>query len=190
MVLWQTLDQIRSEAQQIVATARQEADAVRRQAEEEGRRAALEAVEETVRRQLATVLPALKKTVEDIAHAKQAWMTHWERSAVGLSAAIAERVIRRTLDKQPDIPLALVREALELAAGQSNVRIHLNPEDHASIAGQVEMLTAEMTSLGDAELIATADVSRGGCRVETEFGVIDQQFEAQLKRIEEELTAQ
>jgi flagellar assembly protein FliH len=141
-----------------------------------------------VRGQLATVLPALQKTVEEIHHAKQAWLAQWERSAVHLAAAIAARVIRRELERKPDIPLALVREALELAAGQSHVRVHLHPEDHRAIAEQVEMLAAEMASLGDAELVANADVSRGGCRVETRFGVIDQQFEAQLARIEEELT--
>ena len=51
------------------------------------------------------------------------------------------------------------------------------------------MLTSEMSSLGEAELIASPNVSRGGCYVETRFGTIDQQFESQLKRIEEELTA-
>jgi len=183
-----TLDQVREEAQQIVGGARQQADDVRRQAEQEGRRAAEEAVEEVVRRQLATVLPALKKTIDDIAHAKQAWIKHWEERAVRLAAAMAERVIRRELKQQPEIPLALVREALELAAGQSNVRVYLNPEDHATIANQVEMIASEMSSLGATELVAAEDVSRGGCRVETEFGLIDQQFEAQLKRIEEELT--
>ncbi len=185
----QTLEEVRSEARQIVEAARREAEEVRRKAEEEGRRAALAEVDEMVRRQLATVLPALGKTVDEIGDAKQAWLRHWEQRAVHLAAAIAERVIRGRLDQRPEVPLALVREALELAAGQGNVRVHMNPQDHAAIADQVEMLTSEMTSLGKVELIATANVSRGGCRVETQFGTIDQQFEAQLERIEEELTA-
>ena len=45
-----------------------------------------------------------------------------------------------------------------------------------------------MSGLGDAEVVADATIERGGCRVETRFGTIDQQFESQLKRIEEELT--
>ena len=36
--------------------------------------------------------------------------------------------------------------------------------------------------------MADPEIARGGCRVETRFGTIDQQFEAQLARIEEELT--
>jgi len=183
-----TLEQVRTEAQRILARTRQESAAVREQAETEGRRAALSEVEEMVRRQLGTVLPALREAIDEIHRAKQAWLTHWEKSAVHLAAAIAERVIRRELKQRPEIPLTLVREALELAAGQSNLRIHLHPEDHEAIAEQVEMLVAEMASLGKAELVSDADVSRGGCLVETRFGVIDQQFETQLSRIEDELT--
>jgi flagellar biosynthesis/type III secretory pathway protein FliH len=38
-------------------------------------------------------------------------------------------------------------------------------------------------------LVSDATVTAGGCRVETRFGTIDQQFEAQLARVEEELNA-
>ena len=84
--------------------------------------------------------------------------------------------------------MALVREALELAAGSAQIRIHLNPEDRQALGRQVQMLVQEMSGLGAAEMIADAGCRRGGCRVETRFGTIDQQFEAQLARIEEELT--
>jgi flagellar assembly protein FliH len=182
------LDRVRTEALKIVAGAQQEAGAIRRRAELEGRQAAVEDVEQVVRKQLATVLPALRQAIEDIRHAKQAWLTHWESSGVHLAAAIAKRLLRGELSRQPEVPLTLVREALELAAGSSQIRIHLNPEDHKALGSQVQMLLQEMSGLGTAEMIADEGVTRGGCRVETRFGAIDQQFEAQLARIEEELT--
>jgi len=184
----QYLDQLRAEAAKIVLGARQQAAAIRQQAERDGRQAALQAVEQIVQKQLATVLPALHKAIQDIQHAKQAWLTHWEAGAVHVAAAIAQRLMRRELGQHPEITLALVREALELAAGNAELRIHLNPEDHQAIASQVNILIKELAGLARAELIADPEITRGGCRVETRFGVIDQQFEAQLKRIEEELT--
>ena len=84
--------------------------------------------------------------------------------------------------------MTLIREALELAAGSAHVRLHLHPDDHKALGGQVQLLATAISGLGEAEVIADAGVSRGGCRVETRFGTIDQQFEAQLDRIEEELT--
>jgi flagellar assembly protein FliH len=182
------LEGVRGEAAKIVAEARGQADAIRRQAEQDGRHAAMLAVEETIHKQLTGALAALGRTVEDLRQAKQAWLAHWEASGVHVAAAIARRLIRRELARQPDIPLALVREALELAAGSPQVRIHLNPADHQALGGQVQTLVAEISGLGEVEIVADPAVSAGGCRVETRFGVIDQQFEAQLARVEEELT--
>jgi flagellar assembly protein FliH len=182
------LDGVRAEAIKIVAKAQQEAAEIRRRAELDGRQAALQAVEDVVQKQLATVLPALRQAIEDIHHAKQAWLTHWETSGVHVAAAIAKRLVRGELTRQPEIPVTLVREALELAAGSSQIRVHLHPDDHKALEGHVRMLVQEMSGLGTAEIIADEGVSRGGCRVETRFGTIDQQFEAQLDRIEEELT--
>ena len=182
------LEKVRSEAGEIVAKARRDAGAIRKQAEQEGRRAGREAIEQIVREQLATVLPALGRVTREIQQAKEAWLTHWEASAVHVAAAIAQRLIRRELTQQPDITLTLIREALELAAGSSQVRIRLNPADHKEIGQRAEMLLDELSTLTTAELVADPQITPGGCRVETRFGVIDQQFEAQLKRIEEELT--
>ena len=188
----QYLDQIRARAAQIVDQAHQQAAAIRREAQIEGRRAGQRQVEQTVRKQLAaqlaTLLPALRSAIQDIQHAKQDWLTHWEQSAVHLAAAVAKRLIRRELSQTPEITLTLIREALELAAGSSHLRIHMNPADHQTLGPQVETLIAELSSLGSTELVADPEISRGGCRVETRFGVINQQFEAQLARIEEELT--
>ena len=66
--------------------------------------------------------------------------------------------------------------------------MHLHPQDYKKLGAQVRALTEAMSGLGDAEVTADATIERGGCRVETRFGTIDQQFESQLKRIEEELT--
>jgi flagellar assembly protein FliH len=182
------LDKLRAEANQIVAKAQQEAEAIRRRAEQEGQQAAMQAVEQVVRNQLGTTLPALRQAIEEIQHAKQAWLTHWEASAVHVAAAIAGRLIRRELSRQPEITLTLVREALELASGNSQLRIHMNPADHKALGEHVEMFIKELATLTQAELVADAEITPGGCRVETNFGIIDQQFEAQLERIEEELT--
>jgi flagellar assembly protein FliH len=190
------LERVRAQAAQIVARAckqaQQEAAAIRSQAEAEGRRAGQAAIEEIVKRQLghqlATLMPALGQAVAEIRHAKQAWLTHWERSAIHVAATIAGRLMRRELSRNPEIALGLIREALDLAAGSSQVRLHLSPSDHAALKPQIEALLQELAGLGSTEVIADPQITAGGCRVETRFGLIDQQLETQLARIEEELT--
>jgi flagellar assembly protein FliH len=186
------LDNVRHQAARIVAQARKDADAIKAKAESDGRQAALRAVEkvmeEKVHSQLATLLPALRKSIENIEHSRQEWLQHWGKNALRVASAIAERVIRREVSQQPQVTLDLVREALELAAGSADIAIHLHPQDHAALGRQVEALAAELVRVAPASVVADPQVSLGGCRVETRFGVIDQQFEAQLARIEQELT--
>ena len=67
------------------------------------------------------------------------------------------------------------------------MRLLLNPDDHQALGNQVQLLVREMSGLGQPQIVADASVSPGGCRVETRFGSIDQTFEAQLARVEEEL---
>jgi len=184
----QYLDEIRTEAVAILTKAKEEAEAVRSEAEVEGRKAGRKVVEQMVREQLTTALPALKQVVHDIGQAKQAWLRQWEKSAVHMATVMAGRLVRRELPKLPDVTLTLVREALELAVGSPELTIRLNPADHKMIDKDVELLASQISALGAVRLVADPEITPGGCRVETQFGVIDQQFEAQLARIEEELT--
>lgn len=187
----QYLEQIRQDAARILAAAEQDAVQIRARAEKEGEQAALRAVErimdEKIAQQMTTVLPALQHAVAAVQDARAAWIDHWQQAAVHTAAAIAARIARLKAVEQPQITLTLVREALELAAGSAEIELQMNPEDHAALRDQVERVAAELASLGKVRCVATPQVTRGGCRVQTRFGTIDQQFEAQIARIEQEL---
>lgn len=161
-------------------------------AEEQGttaaRAAAEQVLEEKVGQQLNALLPALHAAVGEIHAAKAQWLAHWEKAALHVATAIAARVIRREVERTPEVTLALVKEALELAAGSADVQLRMHPDDLAILGPQVDGLAAELGRLGDARIVGDPSITRGGCRVDTRFGTIDQQFESQLARIEQELT--
>lgn len=183
--------QVRQEAAQIVAAAQAQAEKIRKQAEIDGLKAAdrtMQAkVEAETARRMEAVLPALKAAAEEVRTAKQAWIAHWEQTAVHLASRIAERIVRCELAARPELPLVLVRESLELAAGGEVTRVLLNPTDLQILGPQVELVVRELTRGGAAEVQADPRIAPGGCRVETQHGVIDQQIETQLARLEEEL---
>jgi flagellar biosynthesis/type III secretory pathway protein FliH len=149
--------------------------------------AAEQSAEAQVERELASLLSAVRAAADELVAAKAQWLAQWERAALEVATAIAERVIRREVERTPDITLALVKEALELAAGSSDVRLRMHPDDLAALGKRVGQLTDELTRLGDVKIVADPAIGRGGCRVDTRHGSIDQQFAAQLARIELEL---
>ena len=186
------LEEAQAQADAILNEARLEAESIRQTAEEDGLAAATRRIEEMLDEKLGqkvqTLLPALSDTIARLDDARQAWMRHWERSAIGLSARIAERTIRRELSRDPELALGLVREALELAAGSQRLRIMLNPADFQSLGSQAALLASQIAAVAQTEIVPDESISAGGCRVETAHGAIDQQIETRLQRIVSELT--
>lgn len=183
---------VRERAARIVLEASRQADELRKNAEIEAKRAAEQAVEALVAKRVAqqvqTLLPALGKAVDQIEQSRGAWLTYWEKRACQLAAAMAERVVRRELAHEPKIALDLLREALDLSSRQAALRVRLNPQDHAALAESAQVLCQELARTGPATIVADAAISPGGCRVESPLGAVDQQIEAQLARLVEELT--
>jgi len=137
--------------------------------------------------QLETLLPALTSVLDRLDLAKQTFLQHWEQSAVKIVQAIAEKVIARQILEMSDIPIRLLREALELGTGSTSVRIRLNQGDYEALKPQIDLLIQEMTRSIQTEIITDAAVSPGGCILETPQGIIDNRIESRLARIEQEL---
>ena len=111
----------------------------------------------------------------------------WESGVVKLATAIAARVIRREVRQEPKITLDWVAESLQMIASQRRMIVRLHPEDYAALRNEVETLAARLHGLAPTEIVADSNISRGGCRADTESGTIDHQIESQLNRIEEEM---
>ncbi|MGL6194060.1 MAG: FliH/SctL family protein [Thermoguttaceae bacterium] len=148
-------------------------------------------VKQEVQLQLAgkmeTLLPALQSAVEQIQTAKQSFLLHWEESAVSVASAMAHRAISRQLPEMVDVPIRLLREALELAVGCSHMKIRVNPNDYETLAPQMDAIISELSGAAETEIISDVRISQGGCVLETSLGTIDQRIESRLDRIKMEL---
>jgi len=182
------LDQIREQAARLVTAAQEEAASVRQQARTEGRAAGKAEIDLLVAAQLKTALPAVQEAVAELNKARDCCLIAWEKRVVQLACSIASRIIRQEISQSPQITITLVREALNMAAGSPKLQLKMNPADIEALSGSLELLRNELTRGGQAEIVPDAEITLGGCRIDTSLGTIDQQIEAQLGRIEEELT--
>ena len=128
-----------------------------------------------------------RQLVREINDAKGELLGRWERSALKVSSAIAERIIRRELVREPQITLDLIADSLRLATGAADITLHVSPSDYENLGTQINRLAETLTQLAPSSVVADPAIAPGGCRIETKFGEIDQQIESQLRRIEEEL---
>jgi flagellar assembly protein FliH len=99
------------------------------------------------------------------------------RQLAELAGAIARQVVRRELRAQPEEIVAVIRECLGLLpAAAREVRIVLHPED-------AQLVRERLVEPGQSRAWTLAEdpvVTRGGCRVETQYSSIDAQVEARL----------
>jgi flagellar assembly protein FliH len=185
------LGTVRTEAAKIVQQAHQQAETIRRQAEVAGRKAAEAAIErvldERVGKRMETLLPTLETLVGEMNNTKAQLLGRWETSALKVATSIAERIIRREIANNPQITLELIAETLRLAAGMTEISLHVSPTDYANLGSQIERLAKTVGKIAPSAIVADENVSPGGCVVKTRFGEIDQQIESQLRRVEEEL---
>jgi flagellar biosynthesis/type III secretory pathway protein FliH len=182
---------VRDQAARAVQDANAEAAAIRSRAEAAGRAAAEQAIgqllDERVGERLKTLLPALEGVVSRIEAARAEWLENWQHAAVDLAVAIAERIVRRELEQDPQLAVVWVRDALELAAGASEIAILLNPDDQEVLAPHVESLAAGVARIASPTVVADTSVTPGGCVIRTKHGIIDARLETQLRRLADEM---
>ncbi|MDA7951176.1 MAG: hypothetical protein MPJ24_06775 [Pirellulaceae bacterium] len=191
----QYLATVRKEADEILANARKEAEEICSQAAQQGRHQAVaqaedkakKAASDQMKNQLKTLQPALQGVVQQLQNEKFNWFRKWQENAIHLAVEIAKRVIRKELTNDPGISYLLIKEALELAAGSQKIRVFLHPADYKALGDSVNELIVQLGIVVTAEIASDPTVTAGGCRIQTDFGEIDQQIESQLKRIEKEL---
>lgn len=125
------------------------------------------------------MLHRLTQTIEELAQVRTQMIHQTERQMVQLAMAIARRVVQREVSLDPDLLIAMARVALERLGETAQVKIRLHPDDYeAAGAARVAQLAGS-----NVMILADAHLSRGGCRIESDMGVLDAGVDAQLQEI-------
>ncbi len=161
------------------ASASATALAARQSGYQEGYRdglAALEGFKQSHSQQLSAQLGQLLHSFEEQIGALE------ERMAQALAHAamdLAGQVVRHELAVQPELVASVAREAVStllLSARHVSVRVH--PDDHALVASGA----GEELQRRGAQLRADPALSRGGCIVESDVGIVDARIENLWRR--------
>jgi flagellar assembly protein FliH len=158
-----------------------------RQAAEQIQKRAMEIADKTSRDGLSTTLPAMKAAVQALVIERDRWLAEWEAIAVRLAAGIAEKLIKRRLELNPDVAHDMIKNALQLAAGTPRITLRLHQDDAALLGEHAADIVRTLAFAGEAEIVSDASLTRGGCVIQTKHGTIDARLETLLERIVSEL---
>lgn len=153
-------------------------------AREHGLAQGIRAAEESYRAKLAR-LDSLSASLQQ---ERAEFFSRIEPELVRLSIAIAEKIIQRELDTQPDTVLHLLRTALKRIRDREQLRISVNPRDFDQVKQAREDLLSAVDGLRKLEIIEDRRVGPGGSLIESPSGTLDARINTQLDQISQALT--
>jgi flagellar assembly protein FliH len=84
---------------------------------------------------------------------------------------------------------ATVREALRQAEDTAEIVIQLHPEDLALLRQHQSPLLDGLPEAGPLRFVHSTEVSRGGCIIQTRFGLIDARRETKIEQLRQSLAS-
>jgi len=103
-----------------------------------------------------------------------------EKELLHLTLAVGKQLARRELRVDPTQVIGIIRESLsQLPAAAREVRIHLHPDDAATVRERL----AEPTRERAWTVVEDPTLSRGGCMVRTETSQIDVRLDSRISAV-------
>ncbi len=146
--------------------------------------------EQALRREQAKAQPlatAMTTASQHIEEHRRRLHHRVQKDVSQLALTIAGKMIADEIRQHPEKYQNVLDEAIKMAIGQDNVKIKVHPDDVDRVAKRMTETHPDTELDEQMEIIADRNISRGGCLVETDHGVVDARIEQQLDTIESAL---
>jgi len=127
------------------------------------------------------VLESLRNALPQVIH-------ETESALIELALESARKMVAGTAISEEMID-AVVREALKQVEDTGEVIVQLHPDDLALLRKQKAKILEGAPDCGPLRFVGSEEVSRGGCLVQTRFGIIDARRETKLEQLRGAATA-
>ena len=132
---------------------------------------------------LESTTRALTQALEDVSRLRESLAQTGSQDMLRLVMAVAEQVIRRSVEVDPAVVLGIIENALQASVRADNYRIRINPADLEGVTKQKPLFLASISGLKNLSFEADASISPGGCHVDSELGDVDATIETQIESI-------
>lgn len=171
-------------AAELIAQAEAAASEIRAQARRQGEQDGREAG----KRDLLPSLIAFADAAQSLIVFEERMISEYGQRLVELALAIADKIIGRAITADEDIVANVLDRAKAEVVHAKQIRVSLHPDDLAILREtRPDLLNVESPSGRTIEVVGTPDISRGGCRLETESGIIDATIPTQIEEMRRQL---
>ena len=125
------------------------------------------------------VVESLRAVLPQILHEAQA-------AVINLALESAQKIVA-DLPINAELVEAVVREALQQVEETSEITIQLHPEDLALLRKHESPILSGPPDAGPLRFVSAASVTRGGCLVQTRFGLIDARRETKMGQLHQSI---
>lgn len=158
-----------------------------RQGLEQGRAEALDAATREFAERQAQLVSAFREIMDAVNGDRADWAAAARQDLIELAMAIARRVVRHVGEREREVVLANLEEAVRLTGARSEVTILVHPADAETARMFAQSLLDLKEHWEHIQVVEEPEVSAGGCRIQWGSGSVDASLETQLERIEAEL---
>lgn len=149
-----------------------------------GRQEGMAAVEQ----RFDSTAQALTQALEDVSRMRDSLAQTSSQDMLRLVIAVAEQIILRAVDVNPEVVLSIIGNALQASVRADSYRVKINPEDLEAVNKQKPLFLASISGLKNLSFEADPSITRGGCRIDSELGDVDATIETQLESIRQALS--
>lgn len=150
---------------------------------EEGKQRALEELQDEITGRMNEASAVLEQAYVE----KQQIIQEAEPFLVELSGAIAEKVIDKQLELNPDYTIDLIKRSLSRKKEQGTLTLCVSPAQFAFVQAAREELSLVIDSQAELQILPDPAVQDKGCVIRSSFGSVDAKIDTQLKEIKKEL---
>lgn len=138
---------------------------------------------QVVEAELAETLTTTRNVAQAAIEAKTQLLKNNQAEMERLAIAIARKIIGKELTVNPKAISDIVVQAIESADIHGACCIKVNPEDYEILGPMWDAIPSFQSPDNAWQLVADKRVSRGGCLIEINGGIVNAQIESQLAEV-------
>ncbi len=140
---------------------------------------------ESGRKKVEPILNKFCELLKEVSEIKESICRDAEKEVVNLALAIARKVVGFEADKNQEVVINVIKEALKSVADHGKIKIRINPADFKFLMEDGRRVRNFLEDPKRITFIEDSTIEVGGCFIESELGDVDARIEKQLQIIEE-----